>query len=612
MDCRNSMTRPQSRTHGWIVRVAVIIVALGGVAVVAALGLNRGLNSDTSGGTGGAVDQFEVRLTSFDLVIPASGELESKEKIEIRNKVEGRTTIKWVIDEGTTVKKGDLLVELVSEDLENRIRSEEISVRERESRYTAAVTALDIQRSQNESAMQKAKTQETLARLELEKWLSGDDVTRMKDLDLAIEKAQRNQKRYDDDYQESIKLEAEGFISASQLTDDYIRMIEANAELEKALLAKETYIEYTRKKEKTSRETDLQQAIDELGRVEKQNNAQLTAKQDAVNSELDQLNQMKERLKGWQEQLDACTVYAPSDGLVVYGTTGSSNRPWRMEDPLMIGLEVYSNQLLITLPDIVRMKAAVKVHESQSNQVRPGMPARVKVDAMPDLSLSGRVLSVGVMAQQSFGSQVREYSVDIEIEPDNIWELKPSMRCKADIFLGRVDDVLAVPVTGVFSDRGRHSVWKRVARGRYEKSYVTIGRASESMIELKDGIQEGEVILLREPEPGEIVGGQDDQQSESVDANADFMLGETEGGQPRSGRSTAAAPAAVAGGPGARSGRQRMRPGGSNNNDGQQPQRGERGTRPGGESGHQVPTDESSQGQESQTQTAPAKPGDEG
>ncbi|NOG55902.1 MAG: HlyD family efflux transporter periplasmic adaptor subunit [Planctomycetes bacterium] len=527
MDGRQNIGMKQNRSYGWIVRVAVIIVALGGVAAVAAIGLSRGINGDGGGGAGKTVDQYQVQITSFDLIIPASGELESKEKIEIRNKVEGRTTIKWVIDEGTTVKEGDLLVELVSEDLENRIRDEEMRVRERQSRYTAAVTALDLQKSQNESALQKADTQRTLAQLELDKWLSGDDVTKEKELDLAIEKAERNQRRYEEDYQESIRLEEQGFISTSQLTDDYIRMIEANAELDKANRAKDIYHTYTRIKEETSRKTDLQQATDELARVIKQNEAQLIAKQDAVSSEQDQLTQMQERLKGWVEQLDACTVYAPSDGLVVYGTTGNSHRPWRMEDPLMIGREVYSNQLLITLPDIVRMKAAVKVHESQANQVKPGMPARVKVDAMPDLSLMGHVTSVGVMAQQSFGSQVREYSVDIEIDPDNTWDLKPSMRCKADILLGHVDDVKAIPLTGVFADRGRHYVWKRVSRGRFERVNVQTGRASETMIEIQDGLENKDVVLLREPLPGEVVGSDGDQ----ADADGGPDMGE--GGQPQ-------------------------------------------------------------------------------
>ncbi|MFW5653331.1 MAG: hypothetical protein ACOC0P_04730, partial [Planctomycetota bacterium] len=109
---------------------------------------------------------------------------------------------------------------------------------------------------------------------------------------------------------------------------------------------------------------------------------------------------------------------------------------------------------------------------------------------------------------------------------ENKWDLKPSMRCKTDIRVGRVDDVLAVPVQAVYPERGRHYVW--VPEGnKFRRQWVQPGRASETMIEIASGLEAGDRVLLREPTSGERVG------EEAADEDAPGMGGPgTEGGRP--------------------------------------------------------------------------------
>ena len=51
------------------------------------------------------------------------------------------------------------------------------------------------------------------------------------------------------------------------------------------------------------------------------------------------------------------------------------------------------------LPDVSQMVASVKVNEALSGQIKPGQPASVVCDALPDRTLTGEVASVGVLAQ---------------------------------------------------------------------------------------------------------------------------------------------------------------------------------------------------------------------
>lgn len=495
----------QSR-HGLVLKVLVAIIALivlGGAAVVIrSRYVAPGNGAESRGGV--VSDRYKVRRTSFDMIVPASGELEALKQDEIRNLVEGRDSIiKWLVDEGTRVEAGDIVIELADDDIRNRIEEEMLRVEAARSDLVAAEEAVEIRKSENDSSERKAILTVTQAQLELSRWLEGEVVTKRKDIDVRLTTAERNFEQREKDFKNSVKLFQEGFISESERTDDENRLTEAKAELEKAELASRIYEEFEYPKDYQIKTSAVEEAEAELARV-RQSNARTLAQREAelVNSKR-QLAIREDRLKNLEQQLEACTMRAPNDGLVVYGTSVGNN-PWRRPAPLDIGQEVDNNQLLIILPNTSEMVASVRVHETQSSQIKPGMAATVRVDAVPKESFKATVRTVGVIAEQAgFGSQVREYSVKLLLDEENEFGLKPSMRCKSEIILGHVDDVIAVPIQAVFTQRRESYVW--VADGNlWKKQPVKTGRYSETMIEIQEGLSENQYVLLREPEPNEV------------------------------------------------------------------------------------------------------------
>ncbi|MFG0331672.1 MAG: efflux RND transporter periplasmic adaptor subunit [Phycisphaerales bacterium] len=495
----NSTGRPGTpRRRGAVVKW--LVVALG----VAGVGGAGWIVSDRipSGDAVSKSDLFEVREMDFDILIPASGELEALQSIEIRSQVENQVVIKWIIDEGSSVNEGDLLVELASDEIRNRIEEEELRVESATSDLVAAQQSVELQKNENKSAEEKARLQVEIAQLELARWEKGEHQQKMKDLELAIETSSRNVERYTKDYEDSMRLFNEGFESESRVIEDEVRMKEAVNALAKAELAQTTYTEYEEPKLRKQKESDVEEAQAELERVMQRNSSQLAQKEADLIGKERSLRIREQRLDSFREQLEYCQIKAPSDGLVVYGTSVGGNR-WRQEEPLQIGQQVYPNQLLIILPNISTIVANVKVHESQSNLIETGLPARVKIDAIPGLNLTGSIRNIGVLAEQGGWSQVREYSVRILIEGVNEWGLKPSMRCKADIVLGRVDNAVAVPLHAVFVDKGERFVWTPAGDGNFRRQPVKVGRASETMIEIVEGLKPGDRVLLRAPTAGE-------------------------------------------------------------------------------------------------------------
>jgi multidrug efflux pump subunit AcrA (membrane-fusion protein) len=78
------------------------------------------------------------------------------------------------------------------------------------------------------------------------------------------------------------------------------------------------------------------------------------------------------------------------------------------------------------------------------------------------------------------------------------------MRCKAEIYVGEVEDAIYVPLQAVFREGSDAFVYVPDGSG-FSQQRVDLGRASGLHVEITDGLSAGEVVLLREPKVNEIV-----------------------------------------------------------------------------------------------------------
>ena len=506
-----SVLRSSSRGAG-LVRVvaasaAVLLLAAGGIWAV------------TRGGGGSAemrqvanLDLGKVELGSFAINTTAMGELEARKQIELRSELDTRADIIEIVPEGTVVKKGDLLVQLNAEDLQEQINQQKLEVERGKADVTAAENALQIQLSQNESQERAGQLKIDLAELALAQWRSGEVVKTRAKQQLEIDEADRDLVRLKERYELSQTLEAEGFLSKDQLKTDEINYIRAVARLETAKLDQAVYEEYQYPRDEKTKLSDLEEAKADLDRVRTQNKINAGAKESSLATTRTQYELKVERLTKIEEQLGVAAIYAPTDGLVVYATSIGRGRDMQMmggDGPLQVGREVRPNEQLIILPDTSSMVATVRVHESLAGRIRPGQRASIKIDAITGETFVGTVESVGVLAETGGWRDPnrREYSVRIAIDHDNSdGVLKPSMRAEAEIMLAAVQESLMVPVQAVFSEGPVKYAY--VPRGsRFQRVPVQVGRMSDTYAEIVKGLDTGDRVLLREPDTGEVLAG---------------------------------------------------------------------------------------------------------
>jgi HlyD family secretion protein len=110
-----------------------------------------GGNGDMSGSS------FKVKKGPLRISVTESGTIQAKEKIIVKNEVEGNTSIIYIVDEGTKVKKGDLLVELDSSNLVDQKIDQEIMVQNADASFVSARENLAVTKNQAKSDVDKAQ-----------------------------------------------------------------------------------------------------------------------------------------------------------------------------------------------------------------------------------------------------------------------------------------------------------------------------------------------------------------------------------------------------------------------------------------------------------------------
>lgn len=345
---------------------------------------------------------------------------------------------------------------------------------------------------------------------------SAVDFSRFARLDaLGDGEAKQKLRKFDDDLQVAQKeleqatatlegtrrLFAKGFVTRTDLQRDEIAHENSRLKVQTAQTARALYLQYdfTRNAEETlSKYLDAVRELDKTRRLAISKLAQAEAR---LRSAQGQYQVQARQRNDLRQQLAQCIIRAERPGLVVYGG-GRDDSFLRGEEPIREGASVRERQTIITIPDMTRMAVSVRIHEAYINKVRKGQKARITVDAFPDKVLTGEVTKVALLpdsANRWMNPDLKVYVTTIAIDGTHEW-LKPGMSAKVEILVNRLENVLYVPVQAVQPAEKGHICY--VLQGRKPRARpVQIGEFNDEFIEIKSGLKEGELVLLRPP-PG--------------------------------------------------------------------------------------------------------------
>ena len=484
----------KSRWMVWLLVPFAVILAL---LTVWALGGKTGLAM-----LPGGAPFHRVGPMDMDVKIVKDGELQAVNAIEIQSEVEGQTTIQTLVKEGTFVKKDDVLITLDSAAIRQKIEDTTLELQKAEADLTNAREMREIQISTNNANLEAADVAVTLAKIALKQYEEGTYPQALANAKTELDTARINLKNAEEKLGQTKALQAKGFVTMTQVKDDELLVRNAKNNVAKAETALTVLTDYTHQMQLAEAQNTLSQAEQKLARVKRENAASLTQKEADVRAKDQALAVMKRRMERLEEQLAACTIKAPADGMVVYATSNDRNA----QSSLQEGAQVRERQSLLRLPDTSAMKAVVRIPEMQVSRLREGQRASILLPFQRD-PIGASLTKISVLADSSqrwWNPDLKEYPVDLVLDhtPPS---LKPGMGVNASIFVKRLHGVSTVPLTSLYSQGPDTYVFVREGEGLKPRK-VKVGSTNETHAEILEGVANGaDVKILQVGEGQELL-----------------------------------------------------------------------------------------------------------
>ncbi|MGD0893456.1 MAG: efflux RND transporter periplasmic adaptor subunit [Terracidiphilus sp.] len=177
-------------------------------------------------------------------------------------------------------------------------------------------------------------------------------------------------------------------------------------------------------------------------------------------------------------------VVAPLDGVIV----------WRYADTgALIQSGTNSNEQdipIVRLSESGLLRLRMPIPENDVQYVHEGDPMQIRVDAI-GRSFTGRIARF--TRDVNFETRTMETEVDVDNKDLSI---SPGMYANAEMQLGRVDNVITVPVEALVLKEKQRTVYVLDAGNRVHVRPVEVGLRGSKLAEIKSGIQPGDRVIV--------------------------------------------------------------------------------------------------------------------
>jgi HlyD family secretion protein len=187
--------------------------------------------------------------------------------------------------------------------------------------------------------------------------------------------------------------------------------------------------------------------------------------------------------------LERTTLAAPFAGIVarVTGEVGEYTTPSPPGIPTPPAVDLIDDSCLYV---------SAPMDEVDAPRLKPGLPARITLDALPGQSFPGRVRRIAPYVTE-VEKQARTVDVEVDFEQPPRDALLVGYSADAEVIVTRRDDVLRLPTQAIQQDG---SVLVLGQDNRLEARRITTGLANWAFTEVTGGLAAGDRVLLSSPE----------------------------------------------------------------------------------------------------------------
>jgi len=167
-------------------------------------------------------------------------------------------------------------------------------------------------------------------------------------------------------------------------------------------------------------------------------------------------------------------------------------------DPVVPLTSYQAGTALTTLADMSQLVFKGTVDEIDVGKLKEGMPARIKIGAMPDAAVEGTVYKIAPKSKTAEGATL--FDVEVALKPGSSVTLRAGYSANADIVVREKQNVLLIPERLVTFAEGKATIEvPPPGEGEPVKKDIKVGLSDGINIEVAEGLQAKDQVVERPP-----------------------------------------------------------------------------------------------------------------
>ena len=190
-----------------------------------------------------------------------------------------------------------------------------------------------------------------------------------------------------------------------------------------------------------------------------------------------------------QETLNNMEIKSPADGTFVYASTWWGNK-------LATGQTVWPGSEVGKIPVKGMIQAKMYVLEVDAVGVEVGQTVKMRMHSALDQEISGKIVDIShIAAAKDLEDPTKYFTLHVDFNNIEADLMRVGSTIDATIITGELSNAFLVPQQAVFSDADQSYIYV-VDGGEFEAREVQIGHRSPTLIEIVEGLEEGEAVSL--------------------------------------------------------------------------------------------------------------------
>lgn len=493
----------------------------------------------------------EVKTGELLRSISATGQVVALTKVDVKSQAGGKV-VQLAVDEGSIVKKGDLIALIDPEDTQTLFEQasadlQGANARAGQAEKTLAIqiaqakndvddarAALDIAKARQRRAALEARRQPSLtssavasataalatAEANLYRMRSVTVLQMKRDAEANLKQAEAQRENALANLKRQEELEKKGYVPGANVdqakataeaartgyTIALQRTSTIDNEIQAMLRAQEKTVEQARANLDQANANTAQDDIARTSLVEAER--AVVAAEVALRRALDNQMQVEVRrnevlaakaatvrnqvsVRNAKTQLDNTTVLAPRDGVVTmkYLEEGTIIPP---------GTSVFAEGTsIVQLSDVTKLYVECAVDEADIASVKVGQKVRIVTEAYPGQTLMGEVERVNPAAQTE--QNITAVKARVRVLPGAKVNVLPGMNATCEFITMEKKDILVVPSQAIKRDGGKTTVKVKGADPKKpEVREVVLGENGNEGVEIISGLKAGDQVVIAE------------------------------------------------------------------------------------------------------------------